>query len=210
MLKGNGSVFDLTGLMHRLDRLQVSADRQHVVARHLGVGRERHRGVKPAAVRPHAFAHRGVELLVGPGADAGVVVRGEVRRGDHAERRLDRPCASKGFADLRHGVTGIAIRDRREIAALFDLVERLAVRIRAAEADSAQPCRRSADRYRDSCCVTHGPAAPDFSDTGRGSRMPPRTPTPPRCRWDCSRRSAGRRWRPSRTNSARPSSAGSG
>jgi hypothetical protein len=58
--------------VHRLDGVEIGAYRQHVLARHLGVGGERHRRVEPGAVRPYATAQRSVELIVGPGADPGV------------------------------------------------------------------------------------------------------------------------------------------
>ena len=59
-------------ILYRRDGLEIGADREHVVARHLGVGRVGHGGIKPRAIGTNALANGVVELVVGPGADAGV------------------------------------------------------------------------------------------------------------------------------------------
>jgi hypothetical protein len=86
------------------------------------------------------FADRVFELLVGPCADTSVGVGRDIGRGDNAERRFDRTTAGKGLADVRHGMTRVAVCDRRQVMTLFDLIERLGVRIRsAAESEPGQP-----------------------------------------------------------------------
>ena len=110
-------------MLHRRERGEIGADRQHVVARHLGVVRDRASPDRAAAVRAACRRCNGVdELVVGPVADAGLAVRRDVGRDNDAERRLDRPAAGEGLA-ARLGVAGGAIAERREIAAALDLLE---------------------------------------------------------------------------------------
>ncbi len=125
----------------RLDRVEIGADRDDVVVRHLRIRRVRHRGIKPRAVGPHAVAHRVVELLVGPRSDAGLGVRRDVRRGDVAERRLDRATAGERLAAVLDRVTRHAIGGGGEIAALFDLREILAAGLRGTGGNAAAPKR---------------------------------------------------------------------
>src|SRR6185437_1042467 len=88
----------LRRLLHRRDRIEVRLDREHVVAAELREPRIRERGIEMLAVRADAVVHRLVELLVGPLADAGFLVRRDVGRIDRAERRGDRAAAGEGLA----------------------------------------------------------------------------------------------------------------
>jgi hypothetical protein len=103
-------------IAHRRNGLEVGADRQDVGARHLGVGRERHGGIKPRAVGANSPAHGVVEFVVGPRADAGVGIRSDVGRDDVAERGFDRAASGEWLAGIGNGVTGSAIGGDREIA----------------------------------------------------------------------------------------------
>ena len=114
-------------VLHRRDGLEVGADRQHVGARHLGVGGVRHGGIKPRAIGTNSPANGVVELVIGPRADAGVAIRRDVGRDDVAERRFDRAAAGKRLARIGNGMTGGAIGRDREIAAVLNLSECLAV-----------------------------------------------------------------------------------
>jgi hypothetical protein len=62
------------------------------------------------------------ELVVGPGADAGVLVGGYIGGDNVAERRLDRLAASERAAALG-SVTSAAIAGDGEIAPALDLAE---------------------------------------------------------------------------------------
>ena len=64
--------------------------------------------------------HRAREIVLRPAADAGRVVRREVRRHDRAERRLQRKAAGKRLAAGR-GMAGDAIAGGRQRLAALDL-----------------------------------------------------------------------------------------
>ena len=53
---GNGSRFTLTGIVHRLDRVEIGADGHHVLARHPAVIGKGHRRIEPRAVAADALA----------------------------------------------------------------------------------------------------------------------------------------------------------
>src|SRR5258705_8412928 len=114
----------------RLQRIEVGADRQHVAARHLGVGVERHGGIEPRAVRAHSPAEGGLEGVIAPGADAGLAVRGYVWWDYIAQRRLDRSPAREGPPAAGNRMAGGAVGGDRKIAAALDLGEILRIGFR--------------------------------------------------------------------------------
>ena len=65
MLNGNGNWFDITRVADRRDRRKIGAHRQHVVVGHFGVGRIRHRRIKPLAVVTPAVVQRRDEFIIG-------------------------------------------------------------------------------------------------------------------------------------------------
>ena len=65
-------------------RPQIGDDGVEIGVRHLGVVLEAHRALERRAVLPLALGDRGLDLGVGPVADAGGLVRGDVARLRHA------------------------------------------------------------------------------------------------------------------------------
>ena len=203
------------------DRLEVGANREHVIARHFRVTGKRHRRIEQRSVPPLPLPHGGVEIGVAPCADSRLGVRRDVRRQNVAERRFDRPAAREGRA-ARRGMARTAIGSHGEIAAALDLGEILPVgpahrgvagrrSIEPDQVDAADDERQnnqSAERHDEA--PKHGPAAPDSSDIGFGSHRPTRRRAPKACPSDCSRHSGESRSRPSQTNSGRPNSGDSG
>ena len=74
-------------VLDRLQRAQVGDDGVHVAVGDDLVESDRHHCRDRDAVRPHAGAQQVLDLRVGPGTDAGLLVLGDVRR-RHLERRL--------------------------------------------------------------------------------------------------------------------------
>ena len=95
LLAARNHVLDLRHLVdrirhlvaHRLDGAQIGNDRIEIAIGHdvVEAGRHDHRDMH--TVRPYAGAHQRLDLRIGPAADAGFLVRRNVRRG-HLERRL--------------------------------------------------------------------------------------------------------------------------
>src|SRR5579859_4050745 len=190
-------------ILNRLRGREIGADRDQIVARHarvIGIG---HRGIKMRAVAADAARHRADELVIGPGADAGLAIGSDVAGNDVAEGRLDGPAAGEVAAVLRIGVAAVPIGRDREIAAPLDESEILLIDGGTCDARAR---RDRQDRQDDVPPVTHRRAGPDFSDIGSGSRPRTSRRAPPRFRSDCSRRSAGRRWHPARRDWVRPNS----
>ena len=117
----------LDRILHGRNGVEIGADRQRVVARHLGVIGVGHGRIEVPAIATGALGHRVDELVVGPGADAGRRIGRDVRRQDDAERRFDRAPAGKVVAAARQRMAGRAIADDRQIAAALDLLEILLV-----------------------------------------------------------------------------------
>ena len=108
-----------SGRTHRRQTEQIGLDRQRVRIRHIGVGRKRHRRIKPRAVAAGAAMNRVEKILVAVIADAGFFVRRDVGRVQRAERKLEPETAGIFPAALR-GVADHAIRRPRQIGAAFD------------------------------------------------------------------------------------------
>ena len=106
-------------LLDRRNRPQIGVDRVAVLARHLGVGGERHRRIDQPAVGKSPLVHHLVELIGRPCADPGLRIRRDVRRIERAERRMHRQAAGKYLAFAR-GVAGDAVAGTGEIFAVGD------------------------------------------------------------------------------------------
>src|SRR3569832_1003782 len=72
-----------------IERLEVGAEREDVVARYFREMRVGERRVFGRAIRPLAIAHGAKECLVGPSADPGIEVGRQIGGIDPAERRID-------------------------------------------------------------------------------------------------------------------------
>jgi hypothetical protein len=107
--------------MNRLNGAEIGANGRHIFARHLGVGRVRHRGIEPRTVSPDTLAHRIVELVVRPCPNAGLHIGCDVGRTDITERSLDRAPARERRV-WRGRVARGTIRRRREVSTAFDLM----------------------------------------------------------------------------------------
>jgi len=106
-------------LVHRFQAEQVGLDGEDVLARHQGVGGVRKGRVVVAAIRADALLHGLDELIVGPVADAGFLVRRDVGRVQRAERHLHRQAAGVGLAAFGD-VAGQAVRGAGEVFAAFE------------------------------------------------------------------------------------------
>ena len=110
----------------RLPRHQKGIERAVILIADIGevvVGKGR---IEVLAVAIDAGAHGAPERRFRPAADAGLRIRRDIRGIDRAERRRHRKAAGKVLA-AAHGMTIVAIADRRQLAAAFDErgVERL-------------------------------------------------------------------------------------
>src|SRR5689334_2685683 len=108
-------------IVYGLDRSEIGTDGLHVLARHPRVIGKRHRRIKARAVARPPASNGIVEFRVGPGADAGVAIGGDVWRYEMAERRLDHTSTGERPIAARYGVTAAAVRDACKIAAALDL-----------------------------------------------------------------------------------------
>src|SRR5690348_7811525 len=102
--------------MNGSKRAEIGVNGAHIVARHLGVGRVRHRRIKARTVVSYALAQGIVEVFVGPPADPGLLVGRDVGRNDIAEWRLDRTSAGKRRSSVGSRMTGGAVRRGDQIA----------------------------------------------------------------------------------------------
>ncbi len=108
-------------LLHRRLRLQVGEEIGNVPVAHAGEGRIRKDGEVIGAVIGDALAQRPAEILEGPIADPGLLIGGDVRRVEDAERRGQRATAGQTRAVvLGVGVTAGAIRRVEDIGAALD------------------------------------------------------------------------------------------
>ena len=137
---GKSQVVRAVRLLHWRDRLEIGENRIAVGTRHLGIGSERHRRIKQAAVGKAARMHHLVELVARPLADAGLVVRRDVGGVERAERRRHRAAASEEFA-CRRCVAGNAVAGAGEIFAVVDRSARGPVDAPAASPPTAPPTR---------------------------------------------------------------------
>ena len=117
VVEGKVQIVRPVDLLHRRDRAQIGIDRVAVLARHLGVGGERHRRIDQPAVGETPVMHHLVELVGRPHPDAGLRIGRDVGGVERAERRLHRQAAGKGLAFAR-GVAGDAVAGAREVFAL--------------------------------------------------------------------------------------------
>jgi hypothetical protein len=143
-------------IAHRRNGVEIGADRERVLARYLGRVGVGHRRIEMDAVASGALGQRIDDLVVGPRADAGLGVGGDVRREQRAERRLDRPASGEQFARAGERVAGAAVAHDAEIPAALDQVEILHV-------DSPRGHQRRDAEQRscgDGVRATHGRAAP--------------------------------------------------
>src|SRR6185312_5450297 len=85
-----------------------------------------HGRIEAHAAAAHATLHRAQEVVVGPGADAGLAIGRQVGGEKLAERRLDGAAAGIGLA-IGIGMAGGAVGDGGEIAAALDGLEALPV-----------------------------------------------------------------------------------
>ena len=104
---------------HRRLRHQISIERLHVGVGAPGEMRVGKRGIKMSAVAMNALAHRALEGGIGPRADAGFDIGGDVGRVDGAERRRQRAAAGVEDAVIR-GVANRAVAERGELLAARD------------------------------------------------------------------------------------------
>ena len=105
--------------MHRRQAEQISLDRQRVVIAHGGVGRKRHRRIKPRAIMADAAMNGVEEILIAVIADPGLPVGRDVGRVQRAEWQLESDAPGVGFAACR-GMAGLAVGRLRQIGAAFD------------------------------------------------------------------------------------------
>jgi hypothetical protein len=117
-LNGKLSVFSGAGA-HRRQAEQIGFYCQCVVVGHIGVGRKRHRRIKPRAVVADAAMNRVEKILIAVIADPGFLVGGDVGRVQRAKRQFEREAAGIGLAVLR-GVAGLAVCRPRQISAALD------------------------------------------------------------------------------------------
>jgi len=116
-----------------------------ILAGDLSVVGIRHGRIEPLAVAARAVGERVDELIVGPGADAGLRIGGDVRPDEQTERRFNVAAAGKLVTAARQRVTSGAIAGDHEIAAALDLPEILFV---DALANSAAGDKRRAAQSR--------------------------------------------------------------
>ena len=102
----------------RRQRRQIGPDGENVLAGQFGEIRIGEGRVIARAVARHAEAQGAVEVVIAPGAEAGLAVRRQVGRIDAAERRIDPLAAGERFG----GIGGVAAR------AVAGLRQRLAAR----------------------------------------------------------------------------------
>ena len=107
------------GRAHRRQAEQIGLDRQRIRVGHVGIGRKRHRRIKPRAIAARAAMNRVQKILIAVIADAGLLVGRDVGRIQRAERQLEREAAGIFLAALR-GVADHAIRRPRQIGAALD------------------------------------------------------------------------------------------
>jgi len=94
------------GILHRRQRRQIGPDRQNVGAGEFGEIRIGEGRVVARAVGRDAEAQRAVEVVVATAAEAGIAVRGQVGRGEAAERRIDPLFPGEGFGRIRRVAAG--------------------------------------------------------------------------------------------------------
>ena len=154
-------------VLHRRQRAQVDDDRVEIarherleeVCGHHGQGLARER----AARRPLAVRDRALDLGIGPRADAGVAVGGDVRRDDREWRDVDGDASSGELLAgdgpplcVLGGVAVAARHDRRhEVAAALERCG-LRVRRRQCECEAGERDRRDAKRGDQDRNSVHG------------------------------------------------------
>jgi hypothetical protein len=114
------------GVADRADGRKIVADREHVVARHFGVGGVGHGRKKTHAAASTPIVHRRNELVIGPVSNPGFGIGRDVRSIKVAERRLQDQSAGKGLS-VRRRMTCRAVGEDGEIASTLYAVEGLAV-----------------------------------------------------------------------------------
>ncbi len=100
---------------HRRQAEQIGLDRQSIRIGHVGIGRKRHRRIKPRAIAADAAMDRVEKILVAVIADAGLLVGRDVGRIQRAERQFE-PEAAGIFLAVLGGVADHAIRGPRHIS----------------------------------------------------------------------------------------------
>ena len=121
------------------ERREVGADRQQVVADHLGEVGIGERGVVERTVAPYAVTQGAIELLVAPGAEAGIAIRRQIGRIDPAERGVDLFSPGERLCRIGSVATGAIGRLGQRLAARDGLSRGLGLRLAKAE--------RSAQKY---------------------------------------------------------------
>src|SRR4029434_6463811 len=108
-------------LLNGFERFQIGNERFQIFFRHARVGLVRHHGDKVVAVTSNSLNDGVVDLLVGPTAEPRFFVLGNIRAVNFSER--NRKSASPGIeGSLRHGVTGTAASQRKDILTLLDKI----------------------------------------------------------------------------------------
>ena len=118
LVEREGELVDRHRLVHRPQRVEIRADREHVVGAHVGVGGVGKRRIQLLPVVPHAVPYRAHELGIAPRADAVLGIGRDVGRIDRPERQLERQATRIGLAIGRR-VAGDAVRRGRKIAPLL-------------------------------------------------------------------------------------------
>ena len=108
-------------IAHRRQRRQIGADGKNVLPRQPGEMRIGEGRVIARTVARHAEAQRAVELVIAPGAEAGLAVRRQVGRVDAAERGIDPLAAGERFGRIG-GVAARAVAGLRQRLAARDVL----------------------------------------------------------------------------------------
>jgi hypothetical protein len=97
-------------VLDRLERAQIGDDAVEVTRRENLIESGRHDFGEPHAVRADALLQRGLDLRVGPIADAGLLVGRDVGRGDVERRFVETQAPRQRLVELR------AVRSHRRVA----------------------------------------------------------------------------------------------
>ena len=119
VIEGELQIVRAVGLPNGRDGLQIGEDRIAVWTSDLGVGTERHRRIKKAAVWKASRMHRRVKLIQGPCSDTRLAIRRDVGCVERPERRRHRQASGEEFA-FGGSVAGDAVASPGQIFALCD------------------------------------------------------------------------------------------